>query len=51
METKNKTLVLGVGNSLRQDDGIGPEIINILRADKNKNYDVLDGGDRWAVPS
>ena len=50
---KKETLILGVGNPLRRDDGIGPEIIRLLsenRAKKNSRYklaadvDLIDGG-------
>jgi len=52
-KNKKETLVLGVGNPLRRDDGIGPEVIRLLsedRAKKNSRYkladdvDLLDGG-------
>lgn len=52
-KNKNKTLILGVGNPLRRDDGIGPEVIRLLtddRTKKNSTYklssdiDLIDGG-------
>jgi hydrogenase maturation protease len=55
MTTRNKkeTLILGVGNPLRRDDGIGPEVIRLLTEEKTKknrmyelpyDVDLLDGG-------
>ncbi len=44
---KRKILILGVGNPLRRDDGIGPEIIRLLsekREPVNPGYDLVDGG-------
>ncbi len=52
-KNKKETLILGVGNPLRRDDGIGPEVIRLLtenRSKKNSTYklssdiDLLDGG-------
>jgi len=52
-KNKKETLILGVGNPLRRDDGIGPEVIRLLtenRSKKNNSYklssdiDLLDGG-------
>lgn len=52
-KNKKETLILGVGNSMRRDDGIGPEVIRLLterRAKKNGRYgltadtDLIDGG-------
>ncbi|MBN2544555.1 MAG: hydrogenase maturation protease [Spirochaetes bacterium] len=42
---KNKTAILGVGNPLRTDDGVGPEIIRILLEEKDIiNADIIDCG-------
>lgn len=38
----NKVLVVGVGNSWRHDDGIGPAVIKELK--QLANADLLDGG-------
>jgi hydrogenase maturation protease len=40
----NKTLILGVGNPLRRDDGIGPLIVGKLDQEELKNVDIQDGG-------
>ena len=40
----NKVLVLGVGNSWRHDDGIGPKIIQELQQQNFTAADLLDGG-------
>lgn len=40
----NKTLILGVGNILRKDDGIGPKVIEVLRQRPLANVDLMDGG-------
>ncbi|MBU0581177.1 MAG: hydrogenase maturation protease [Candidatus Margulisbacteria bacterium] len=39
-----KVLVLGVGNALRRDDGVGPEVIKFLQDEKSDKTDFLDGG-------
>jgi hydrogenase maturation protease len=41
-----KTLVLGVGNPLMRDDGIGPRVIEMLRAGYTfpENVEVVDAG-------
>ena len=40
-----KTLILGVGNPLRGDDGLGPEAIRLLQGDPlTEKADLLDGG-------
>lgn len=51
MTEKNKkdTLILGVGNPLRRDDGIGPEVIRLLIEKRdsyklNADIDLVDGG-------
>lgn len=40
------TLILGVGNPLRGDDGVGPEVIRLLQEDPlvTGKADLLDGG-------
>ena len=40
----DKTLILGVGNIWRQDDGTGPKIIAILQQQHWSNVDLIDGG-------
>ena len=42
---RSKVLVLGVGNTLRRDDGIGPEVIGELkRSEKSIQADLQNGG-------
>jgi len=46
---KKETLILGVGNPLRRDDGVGPEIIDLLFKGVNTPYlppsvTIMDGG-------
>ena len=46
---KKETLILGAGNPLRRDDGIGVEIIKLLSIDQNRyrlppEVDFVDGG-------
>lgn len=44
---KNPILILGVGNPLRRDDGIGPMIIDMLSNNtdlSDQKVDLLDGG-------
>lgn len=42
---EGKTLVLGVGNPFRRDDGIGPAVIDRLKAENDlEDIDLLDGG-------
>lgn len=46
---KKETLILGVGNPLRRDDGIGPKVIRLLSENRNSNKlpsgtDMIDGG-------
>jgi len=49
MINKKGTLILGAGNSLRRDDGLGPELIRLL-SEKRDSYelsadvDLIDGG-------
>jgi hydrogenase maturation protease len=42
--TKVDTLVLGVGNSMRRDDGVGAVIVELLRQDSQVGVDYLNGG-------
>ena len=39
-----KTLIVGVGNPFRHDDGIGSKVIELLQANQTINADLLDGG-------
>ena len=42
---KSSTLVLGVGNPFRRDDGVGPAVIARLQAENSlDDVDLLDGG-------
>ncbi len=46
---KKETLILGVGNPLRGDDGVGPEVIRLLKENRDSyklaaDIDLLDGG-------
>jgi hydrogenase maturation protease len=41
---KNNIIIIGVGNILRRDDGIGSIIIEELENLKLENVDLLDGG-------
>jgi len=46
---KKETLILGVGNPLRRDDGVGPEIIDLLFKGVNTHplppsVTIMDGG-------
>lgn len=42
---KRDRLILGVGNPLRQDDGVGPEVIKQLsKVNPRIDADILDGG-------
>ena len=48
-KNKKETLLLGVGNLLRRDDGIGPKVIRLLSENRNSNKlpsgtDMIDGG-------
>lgn len=40
----NNLLILGVGNSLRRDDGVGLAAIKLLRRKNLAGVDLLDGG-------
>jgi len=42
--TANKLLILGVGNLLRRDDGVGLKAIELLRQENLSNVDLIDGG-------
>lgn len=39
-----KVLVIGVGNTLLQDDGIGVRVVEALRADGSEGFVIVDGG-------
>jgi hydrogenase maturation protease len=42
---ENATLILGVGNPFRRDDGFGPAVIARLQTDESmRGVDLLDGG-------
>ncbi len=46
---KKNTLILGVGNPLRRDDGAGPETVRVLTQEKKhaglyEKADIIDGG-------
>lgn len=43
-QAKQPLLIVGVGNPYRQDDGIGPEIIRLLRKEEDLDCELLDGG-------
>jgi hydrogenase 3 maturation protease len=46
-ELKGKVLILGVGNPMKQDDGIGPTLISKLKIKNEKlkmNVELLDAG-------
>jgi hydrogenase maturation protease len=40
----SKILVVGVGNTLLQDDGAGVRVIEALRADTEQGMEIVDGG-------
>lgn len=44
MQPQKCTLILGVGNRYRSDDGIGSLVIDLLKAQKFNQCDLLDGG-------
>jgi len=46
MAILKKSLIVGVGNPLRSDDGFGPRVIKELQAftQNHHNFDLLDGG-------
>lgn len=39
-----KVLVIGVGNTLLRDDGVGVRVIEALRAEAGEEFEVVDGG-------
>lgn len=42
---ESRTLVLGVGNPFRRDDGIGPAVIRCLQSETDlEGIELLDGG-------
>ena len=41
---KSKTLVLGIGNRLKEDDGAGPALIEKLQRSSSKGLGLIDGG-------
>ena len=48
-KNKKEILILGVGNPLRRDDGIGPKVIQLLEENRttyklSAGTDLLDGG-------
>ncbi|MDX2471171.1 MAG: hydrogenase maturation protease [SAR324 cluster bacterium] len=44
MKRANKTLILGIGNILLADEGIGPKAVEILQEKNLVGVDLLDGG-------
>ena len=47
--SKKDTLILGVGNPLRRDDGIGPAVIQLLAENRDgyqipSDIELVDGG-------
>lgn len=42
--TSSKVLVIGVGNTLLQDDGIGVRVAEALRAGGEDGFEIVDGG-------
>lgn len=44
-ELKGKTLILGIGNPLKQDDGAGPELIRRIKlSSRRPRAELLDAG-------
>jgi hydrogenase maturation protease len=42
-----KTLIIGLGNTLRKDDGIGPRVVqDLANHDLPKDVEIIDGGTR-----
>lgn len=41
---KEKTLILGIGNTLKQDDGAGPALIKKLQGRSRTGLELIDGG-------
>lgn len=44
MKRANKTLILGIGNILLADEGIGPKAVEMLQGKNLGHVDLLDGG-------
>ena len=42
--TARKVLVIGVGNTLLQDDGVGVRVIESLRSESGEGLEIVDGG-------
>ena len=42
--TASKILIVGVGNTLLQDDGVGVRVIEALRAAAEEGFEIVDGG-------
>ncbi len=42
--TKNKVLILGIGNYLMGDEGIGVHLANQLQTEEIEGVDIVDGG-------
>ena len=42
--TARKVLVIGVGNTLLQDDGVGVHVTEALRAAAETELEIMDGG-------
>lgn len=40
----SRILVIGVGNTLLQDDGVGVRVIEALRAESEEEFEIVDGG-------
>ena len=43
LENNEKLIILGIGNELKCDDGVGPFIINELKDLENSNLIIIDG--------
>ncbi|MEF3281040.1 MAG: hydrogenase 3 maturation endopeptidase HyCI [Elusimicrobiota bacterium] len=41
---EGKTILVGIGNDLRGDDGVGPYIANRLISKNNENFKVINAG-------
>lgn len=44
MPLQNKILVLGIGNILLNDEGVGIHVVNALEKEDYKGADLMDGG-------
>lgn len=42
--TARKVLIIGVGNTLLQDDGAGVRVIEALRSEAEEGFEIVDGG-------